>query len=56
MNKISTDNLKTLYGGASITGTVASALVKIVSLLYDAGKGLGSSFRRVGEENLCPLK
>ncbi len=56
MRKEDDNNLKELYAGSSVSGTVISALGKIVGLLYDAGRGFGSSIRRVGEGNLCPLK
>ncbi len=53
---VSNDNeLKNVTGGGTISGTVANAFVKIIELLYEAGKGVGSSIRRIGEGKLCPL-
>lgn len=49
------EDLKKIVGG-SISGTVANAFVKIIELLYEAGRGVGSSIRRIGENNLCPLE
>lgn len=58
MKVISDDNLKDLYGGSSnsISGTIINAFTNIIKLLADAGRGLGSSLRRIGEGNLCPLE
>lgn len=55
MRSLDKEKLKSVNGG-SISGTVASAFVKIIELLFEAGKGVGSSIRRIGENNLCPLK
>ncbi len=51
-------DLKKIYAGSSssISGTVISAFTKIIGMMYDAGKGFGSSIRRLGENNLCPLE
>ena len=38
------------------TPTKPYAFTKIIGMMYDAGKGLGSSIRRLGENNLCPLE
>lgn len=58
MKIISDENLKDLYGGSSnsISGTIINAFTNIIKLLADAGRGLGSSLRRIGEGNLCPLE
>ena len=49
-------NLKEIYAGSSVSGTIINAFIKIIGMMYDAGKGLGSSIRRLGENNLCPLE
>lgn len=49
------EDLKMVVGG-SISGTVANAFVKIIELLYEAGKGVGSSIRRIRENKICPLE
>lgn len=57
MKKESDMDLKKIYAGSSnISGTVISAFTKIIGMMYDAGKGFGSSIRRLGENNLCPLE
>lgn len=56
MKKIE-DNLdQVIGGGTSISGTVINAFTNVIKLLIDAGKGVGSSIRRVAEGNLCPLQ
>ena len=50
-------NLDQVIGGtASISGTVINAFTNVIRLLIDAGKGVGSSIRRIAEGELCPLK
>ncbi len=56
MKKESDINLKEIYAGSSVSGTIINAFTKIIGMMYDAGKGLGSSIRRLGENNLCPLE
>lgn len=51
-----TDDLEKIVGGTSLTGSVINALTEIIKVLGDAGRGLGSSIRRIGTNNLCPLK
>lgn len=47
--------LKEIKGGSTISGTVMNGLVNLISLLHEAGKGAGSSIRRIVDGNLCPL-
>ncbi len=56
MEKESDLNLRNVYGGATVAGSVVSAFGKIIEMLRDAGKGVGSSIRRISENNLCPLE
>lgn len=57
MNNLDKNKLNNIVGGSSdISAPIINAVVSIVKLLIDAGKDLGSSFRRIGEHNLCPLK
>ena len=56
MKKIDS-NLEQIIGGSDyISGTVINAFVNVIKLLIDAGKGVGSSIRRVAEGNVCPLQ
>ena len=57
MSKIEEEKLDLIYGGAStISGTIINAITGVIKVLYDAGHSLGSSVRRISEENLCPIK
>jgi hypothetical protein len=56
MNRIDDNKLSNTYGGDSITGTVINALVDGVKALFDVGRSLGFSIRRLSGNNLCPLQ
>ena len=43
-------------GSETVTGPIISALTTIIKCLKDAGYSLGSGIRRIGENDLCPLK
>lgn len=56
MNLKKDDELREIYGGTSISGTVINAFVDLIEILYEAGRSAGSSIRRMFEGDLCPLK
>lgn len=56
MKKLSNDQLNSIYGGNTISGTVINAFTNVIKLLYDAGHSFGSAIRRISEDNLCPLE
>lgn len=56
MNRLEDCNLEKIYGGGSISGTLVNAFTNIIKVLYDAGHAVGSSIRRINEDNLCPIK
>lgn len=56
MKKINDKDLLLIVGGAStLSGTILNQLNKLVSILVDSGKSLGSSIRRISEDKICPL-
>jgi len=55
MVNVCDDALEKVYGGGSVSGTVVNALTDIIRILYNAGHAVGSSARRIKEDNLCPL-
>ena len=56
MKKINDENQMLIIGGATtLSGTILNQLNKLVSILVDAGKSLGSSIRRISEDKICPL-
>ena len=57
MKKINDKDLLLIVGGAStLSGTILNQLNKLISILVDSGKSLGSSIRRISEDKVCPLK
>ena len=56
MSIIDDNKLETIKGGTStLTSTMVNAFTNIIKILFDAGRSFGSSFRRISENNLCPL-
>lgn len=58
LKNIKEEQLDTITGGATsyISGTIINAFVNVIKLLSEAGVGVGSSIRRVANDDLCPLK
>ena len=56
MKKINDKDLLLIVGGATtLSGTILNQLNKLISILVDSGKSLGSSIRRISEDKICPL-
>ena len=57
MREIEKDKLHQITGGStSISGPILNGVIKIIEMIKDAGYSLGSGIRRIGENDLCPLK
>ena len=56
MDKVLDDKLDKIIGGSSVSGTLLNAFTTIIKFIYEVGEGIGSSLRRIGEGDLCPLK
>ena len=57
MKKIDNDTLKTIKGGDDyVSGPIINAIVSIIKLIQEAGYNMGSGFRRISENEMCPLK
>lgn len=56
MRVLNDNELDSIYGGATISGTVINAFTNIIKVLFDAGHSVGSAIRRISENNLCPLE
>jgi len=57
MNKIANEELEKINGGStSITSTIINAVTNLFKFFYEVGEGIGSGFRRVKENELCPLE
>ena len=56
MKELTSEVLNQIKGGDSyITGPIINAIVSIIKLLQDAGYSVGSGFRRIHDDELCPL-
>lgn len=56
MKKINDKDLLLIVGGATtLSGTILNQLNKLISILVDSGKSLGSSIRRISEDKICSL-
>lgn len=47
------EELKLVYAGASLNGTLLNALVRVGSLIFDIARALGSSLRRTRTGSYC---
>lgn len=47
------EELLAIRGGIKISGSYINAIVSAIKLVFDIGKGLGSSMRRGFGGNLC---
>lgn len=57
MKKLSKKEMMEINGGSTaITASFISALTSAADTLLELGRSLGSAFRRVFENNSCPLK
>lgn len=56
MKEINNDLEKIVGGTSSISSAVINSFVNVIKLLIDAGKGVGSSVRRIAEGSMCPLE
>ena len=43
-------------GGFNITGAVVNALTSAGKAIYELGRSLGDSIRRISTNKLCPIK
>ncbi len=58
MERVKNEEMKNIKGGGTITfnATFLNAIYKISSLVFDIGKELGSSIRRISTDSVCPVK
>ena len=58
MKPVENNTLKKIVGGSSTTlsGTILNQLNKLITILVDSGKSLGSFFFFISEDKVCPLK
>lgn len=56
MQTIKEQELLQIQGGVNLSGTLVNAFVNVIKTLFDIGKNLGSSFRRMKDDSMCPIK
>lgn len=47
--------LKQIKGGAGISGTLLSGIVRGITQFLELGRSVGTAIRRIGSDNVCPL-
>ena len=55
MKDLSVKELKNIKGGFSLTSTAIKYVGDLIEILILAGRKLGSSLRRIGSGDICPL-
>ena len=53
---IHSERLNDIVGGTTISGTLINAFTNIIKVLREAGAGVGSSIRRIVDNQICPLE
>lgn len=56
MRTLTEKELKNIKGGFSLTSTAIKYVGDLIEILILAGRKLGSSIRRIGSGNICPLE
>lgn len=56
MKDLSVKELKNIKGGFSLTSTAIKYVGDLIEILVMAGRKLGSSIRRIGSGDICPLE
>jgi hypothetical protein len=55
IKKLNKNELRELYGGLSISGTIITAFTNGIKTIFEMGRSLGSSIRRLSERKLCEI-
>ena len=50
------NELKSVYGGINITGTLFSSFIKAFDLALDLGRSIGTAIRMITSKNICQIK
>ena len=56
MKDLSVRELKNIKGGFSLTSTAIKYVGDLIEIIILAGRKLGSSLRRIGSGDICPLE
>lgn len=55
MKKINKETMLKVTGGAGLTASFLTALVRGVNAFLEVGRTIGSSIRRISSKQVCPL-
>ena len=56
MKEISLSAMSEINGGGKISGAIINYATKAFKLVFDLGRALGSSIRRIRGNEFCPIK
>ena len=56
MRKLKRNELMNVDGGKSSNSALLNSVTNAVKVVLDLGRSLGSSIRRIGSNNLCPVR
>ena len=55
INKLSNEELKSIDGGVSFSGTLLNAFTNGMKTVFEIGRSLGNALRRMREGKLCEV-
>lgn len=55
MRELSNKEMLNIVGGGSVTGSMLTAVYKIIDTIYSIGESLGSYIRRAVEKKMCDI-
>lgn len=56
MIELKQEELQQIKGGINWTGALVTAFTDVIKSIFTIGRSVGSAFRRIGEDHICPLK
>ena len=56
MKRLNKNELVGVVGGWNLSGPIINAFVNAGKFLYDTGKNVGSSIRRISANKTCPIR
>ena len=55
MKYLEKNQLQKIEGGLKITAALINSFAKGINTVLNLGRALGSSIRRIGSNNICPI-
>ena len=56
MRELTVKELSEIKGGVSLSASLINYVGDLIEILISAGRKLGSSLRRIGSGDICPLE